>query len=287
MTGNFAWGNSKGKPQVHDAVPVPEPRVRSPRRSRPGLRVRLRAVRDLTPKNVLREPFYLPCLIGPEFVQVKTAGHAEWQTVGAGEFSQGWGGKKAPVLDDLSFDSLSLTWDADWLTNPETSPEEMQRELDRILASRQPFHMAIFLFPHGRGAEARGLYTLRSVERRLPRGEPDTRYYTLQFKEYRVPGQRRRSSKKGDSLPTRHLVQEGDTLRSLAKRYYGDGSLWKVIASVNGISHWGSEDDLTKIKRFSKGDARITIPAIEAGDSGGVGPEFPEPALGIGPAEEV
>jgi hypothetical protein len=261
-------------------------RVRGPRRSRPGLRVRLRRVQGLTPKNTLREPLYLPCLIGQEFIQIKTAGHSEWQTVSAGEFSQGWGGKRAPTLDDLSFDSLSLTWDADWLTNPDTDPDEMRRELDRVLGSRKAFHLAIFLYPNGRGAEARGLYTLRSVERRLPRGEPDTRYYTLQFKEFREPNQRRRSSRKSERLPVRHLVQKGDTLRKLAKRYYGDGSLWRVIANVNGISNWGSEDDLTKIKRFEKDGARITVPDIES-DAGGVGPEFPEDGIGIAPAVEA
>lgn len=243
------------------------------RRGAPGLRVRLKRVRDLTPKNVLRHPLYLPCLIGPEFVQVKTAGHTEWETVSAGQFSQGWAGKKAPTLDDLSFDSLSLTWDADWLTNPETGPLEMKRELDRILASRQPFHMSVFLLPHG-VSEARGLYTLRMVERRLPRGEPDTRYYSLQFKEFREASQRRRTNRKSERLPVRHVVRDGDTLRKLAQRYYGDGSLWDVIASVNGIARWGSEDDLTKIARFKKNGARITIPKIES-DAGGVGPDFP------------
>lgn len=266
-------------------------RTRGTRRPRPGLRVRLRRVNGITPKNVLRQPLYLPCLIGPEFVQIKTAGHTEWDTVSAGQFSQGYGGKKAPLLDDLSFDSLSLTWDADWLTNPETDPEEMRRELDRVLASRRGFHMAIFLYPQGEGNEARGLYTLRSVERRLPRGEPDTRYYSLAFKEFRQPGQRRRSSRRANRLPTRHLVQGGDTLRSLARIYYGDGSLWRVIANVNGIRHWGSEDDLTKIARFDKEGARIVIPKIES-DSGGIGPDFPgddedDPMIGISPAVEV
>lgn len=269
-----------------------EQKRRRRRKAAEGLRVRLRRIPGLTSKDVLRRPLHLPCVIGPEFTQVKTKAHSEWQTVSAGEYSQPIGGKGAPTLDDLSFDSLSLTWDAEWLTNPETGPVEMKRNLERVQESGDPFHLAVFLHPYGRGAEVRGLYTLRSIERRLPRGEPDTRYYTLQFKEFRRAGQVRRTSRRAERLPVRHKVQKGDTLRSLANRYYGDGSLWRVIQSVNGIGQWGPEDDLTKIPRFAKKDAKITIPKIEV-DSGGVGPDFPgdhdasAPTSAISAAEEL
>ncbi len=44
-------------------------------------------------------------------------------------------------------------------------------------------------------------------------------------------------------IKTRHLVEEGDTLFSIAETYYENGSLWKLIAKANGLK------DPTELKK--------------------------------------
>lgn len=41
----------------------------------------------------------------------------------------------------------------------------------------------------------------------------------------------------GNSLPTTYTIKSGDTLWALAKKYYGDGSMYTAIASANNISN--------------------------------------------------
>src|SRR5262249_45831053 len=36
--------------------------------------------------------------------------------------------------------------------------------------------------------------------------------------------------------PGSHVVQSGDTLRSLAQSFYGDAKLWYIIADANGLA---------------------------------------------------
>ncbi len=50
--------------------------------------------------------------------------------------------------------------------------------------------------------------------------------------------------------PSIHVVQRGDTLWSIAQRYYGRGARWREIAAANGI---------TNSKKLSIGQ-RLSIP---------------------------
>lgn len=55
-----------------------------------------------------------------------------------------------------------------------------------------------------------------------------------------------------DQGPTRHRVRSGERLADIAKKYYGDRSLWKPIADANGI---------TQPERLRAG-VSITIPPL-------------------------
>lgn len=234
-------------------------------RTRPGIRLRLRAIPGLTPKAILRKPLRLPCVLGPDFEVGEEALHTDFDTVGAGQFSSPAGGRKAPQLKTLSFDALTLTWDAKWLVFPDTTPQEVRRELNEILRSRQPVELFAFLGPHGTGEELRMYATLRGLNRILRHGESDTRYYSLSWKQYRNPVVRRRGRGGGSKrLPARHKLKSGDTLRSLAKRYYGTRELWLFLASENGIKGWGGETPLVKMNRYEVGD-QIKIPVPPSG----------------------
>lgn len=228
-------------------------------RARQGLRLRLASIPGLTPKGILREPLRLPCVLGPDFQIEEQALHTEFDTVGAGQFSSPAAGQKAPQLQSLSFDSLSLTWDAKWLTFPETSPEEMLEELQEILRSRKPVELFAYVGPHGTKQELRMNATLRSLSRILRHGETDTRYYSLEWKQYRSPVLHRKGANNYTNLPAQHALDKNDTLRSIATAYYGAGTMWQFLASANGIKSWGSEDPLVKMNRFKEGD-KIKVP---------------------------
>lgn len=266
-------------PKVKDAVPVAGPGARvgvgrrqavtsagkqrgggtQGHRHRNGLRLRLRAIPGLTPKAILRSPLYLPVILGPDFEVAEEALHSDFETVGAGQFSSPAGGRHAPQLKTLDFETLSLTWDAKWLVYPDTTPEEVREELAEIIKSRKPVELFAHVGPEGRGQELRMMATLRGCRRILRHGESDTRYYSLEWKQYRNIGVPRKGANGYAGLPTTHSLKKDDTLRSLADRYYGTEAMWQFLASQNGITSWGGDDPLVKMNRYKEG-SKIKVP---------------------------
>jgi hypothetical protein len=224
-----------------------------------GLRLRISAIPGLTPKTILREPLRIPVVLGPDFTIEETALHTEFDTVSAGQFSSPAGGKKAPQLKALSFDALTLTWPAKWLTFPETDPDEVREELGEILRARKAVELFAFLGASGKGQELRMWATLRSMTRILRHGENDTRYYSLDWKQYRSPTVHRRGANQYADLPTTYALEKDDTLRSIADHYYGTEGMWQFLAQQNGIKSWGGDDPLVKMNRFKVGD-KIKVP---------------------------
>lgn len=229
------------------------------KRARHGLRLRISAIPGRTPKKILQNPLYIPCILGPDFGVEEGALHSEFDTVSAGQFSSPAAGEHAPQLKSLSFDALSLTWDAKWLIYPEVTPAEVREELEAILLSRKPVELFAFLAPGGGREELRMQATLRNLTRILRHGEVDTRYYSLEWKQWRSVSIDRAGANGYANLPTTHELDKEDTLRSIAAQYYGAGTMWQFLASANGISSWGSEDPLVKMNRFKVGD-KIKVP---------------------------
>lgn len=93
---------------------------------------------------------------------------------------------------------------------------------------------------------------VKSVEAVEKAGEEGDKYLTIKLQEYKAPGKRyvvvpttestaikqEEAPKEPESNPAvtdnkTHTVQSGDTLWGLAKRYYGNGSLYPKIAAAN------------------------------------------------------
>lgn len=221
-----------------------------------GLRLRMRAVHGLTPRHVLRQPLVLPVVVG-EFTVEEEFLWEDFGTVGAGERSSPASGKHASGLQGFDIESLTISWDPRWLVNPGLSPRKVRRTLMEIGRKRAVFDCLAINRPGADYAEFSGYARLARLARTLKPGEPDTRYLTISVKQYRPMNAPRR--RHGPRLPTTHRLDANDTLRSLAAHYYGDGSMWRLIANANGLRNWGSEDPIVQTKRFNVGD-RIKIP---------------------------
>lgn len=231
-----------------------------------GLRVRLSRARGLTAKGVLREPLYLPVVLGP-FGFTEEALHEEYQTVSAGQFSvPGQGGSTARQLRDLGLETMTLDWKARWLIEWK-SPTVVRRELYAILRSRTPVELLAILRWGGGPEELRMLVTLRSLARELRPGEADTRYYSLAVREYRKTGADKQADSRSDNLPTRHRLGPDDTFSSLAQKYHHTSVSWRSIRDANGISNWGPRTEVWKHAKFKIGDyVKIPVPPKVAGE---------------------
>lgn len=239
-----------------------------PGHPREGLHARFRAVRGVTPRAVLRAPLILPVVIGDEFTVEEEALWEEFDTVGAGRFAQPAAGDDAPALHTVSGEGMTMTWDPGFLVNPDVHMKVVKKELQRILRKRATFDLLVLNKPRGEFAEFSGLASLRRLSITLKRGEPDTRYLSFDLSSQRLMTAGERGHGANSNLPTTTTITNDSTLRNLAEHYYGDGSEWRLIAVVNGITSWGSEDDLVKMGRYKVGD-RIKIPELP-GKSGGV-----------------
>lgn len=51
-----------------------------------------------------------------------------------------------------------------------------------------------------------------------------------------------------DKRPKTYVIRKGDTLRKIANRFYGDPSVWRKLAKVNGIKHPNNPKVGRKIK---------------------------------------
>jgi hypothetical protein len=228
----------------------------------PGLRVRFARIPHETPKNVLRHPLYLPVTLG-DFTIEEEFEHRDYTTVGAGEFSAPAGGPAtARRLRTTDLETLTIDWHkyARWLTNPHITPGRAREEINKIARSKRPFEiLATIRILDGYPAEVRMFATIRRVTRTLKPGEKDTRYYTLEIKEWRDNSLTRRKAKEGPRTAT---LFASTTLYDLARIFYGSASMWREIARANGITNWGPSTPLVQSKRFVIGD-KLTIPEIE------------------------
>lgn len=242
---------------VAQAKEAPDSHVRG------GLHVRLSAIHTLTPRAVLRAPLLLPVVIGEEFSIDEEYPWEDFTTVGSGEHSSPAPGNARPQAK-FTGETMSLTWDARWLANPDISPEKLRRELLRIGRRRAIFDLLVVNRPRADFAEFNGYASIRRISRAIKRGEADSRYYTIDFAEYRPMSAGRRKHRYGARTPTTHALDKNDTLRSLARELLGNEGYWRLIAQANGLTNWGSDDPIVDSKRYKVGD-RIKIPDSQSG----------------------
>ena len=188
-------------PPVIQAGPGAVPRA-VPARG-PGFRVRLRKIPGETHKSVLPSALYFPVgPVGADFSVDEAAEHTEYRTIGNGEFSAPAPGRGAGArsLRSTDFTTLTINWDAPWLTNHELSATEFRAELYALLRLRTPFELLVTrsLPEHGGSAHELLMHaTLRSIRRTVRAREADTRYYDLAFREWRKAKVGRRAGKRG------------------------------------------------------------------------------------------
>jgi hypothetical protein len=227
-----------------------------------GLRVRLSRISGQTPKNVLRTPIWLPAVLGDQEIE-EVATFVDQVSHRAGEFSYpAGGGAGARMLRTFPFEFLTLDWRAPWLQKFQ-NPDWVVGQLQRIIRSKRPVHLLGTLnsSPRRRPTEFRAHVTFRSLRRVLRPGEADTRYISLETKEWRSTHGSVRATTPGKRyhFPLTHKLTAKDTLESLAKHYYGRSSLWRTIANANGLRSWGPRTAIVKHKRFKVG-SKIKIP---------------------------
>jgi nucleoid-associated protein YgaU len=230
-----------------------------------GYRARLKRIPGETPSNVLPRALYLPCLLGT-IAQSEEASHSEYETVGAGEFSQpAYGGQAARRLrtfDDLQ--TLTVEWNPQWMVEEGVSYDYVRETLFFILRSKRPVELLIAPRTVVGNAVVHMFVTLRRVSPEVREGQPDSVYLALGVKEWRAHEQRRRAASGKRETPVTHTLTEKDTLLSLARLYYDDPSFWRKIASLNGVKKWGQSDPLVGMQRYKVGD-KIKLPTPTEG----------------------
>lgn len=250
-----------------------------------GVRVRLRPIHGLTPKLLLPEPLRFPAIVGEDFSWETTGLHTEYRTIGRGEFSLGAaGGRENRQLRRLPPFTVLTSWtDYPFLSyrggGKATNPKEVRDRLEAIADSNKPVWLIVTLAKKlpGGPKELKMMATCRSVGYRIPHGEVDTRYLSVEFVEYREAAIGRRKSsgggggrkskgrgKKKSDLPTNHKLGQFDSFRDLAKDYYGSKNQWKVIAEANGMRNWDGSTAIVKSHRYKVGD-KVKIPAAPSG----------------------
>lgn len=224
-----------------------------------GLRIRLTRIPGITAKGVLAKPLYLTPL-GP-FSVSEEASHREYETHRSGQYSiPAQGPATARMLRDAGpIETMTIDWDAPWMIE-NNDPQEVKAELGAVLRSRKPVEL-LAIMKLGQGPEELRMYvTLRRSTRELRPGEADTRYWTIEIREYRKNEMDRKSADAAnDRLPRTVTLHTGDTLESLAARWHGSPNSWRSVGNANGLRAWGRRTPIVNSSRFKAGD-RFKIP---------------------------
>lgn len=260
-----------------------------------GLRIVLRRINGVTDKDMLTEPLYFQCPPLEDFTIEFGADHTDYATVREGQFSRR-GGR---MLRTWSVSTLAVDFLPSWVL-PRTvqSMERIQQRLAHLCESGSPF---LFVAHHDVpremasaplvevGPKIERHATLRRVRVTEKAGEPDARYFDLDFTEYRVPtvhrqhrGKRKPTAqdtkfpvvvqfdKDGSAtetkggLPNIKHTKDDVTLAGLARLYYGDPSKWRVIVRANAEQHpdlknLGQNEPIINA-RSVKPDTKLRIP---------------------------
>lgn len=224
-----------------------------------GVRVRMSKIRGETNSAVLHAPLRWPAVLNAITIAEEFP-HADYDTE-QGSFStpapNADGSTQAPQEFDL--ETLRLDADAPWLVEFGLNHELFVDELEQIGRWRTPFSLLV-VTRYGQRPEFHGDATIRRIEKTLKPGEADTRYITVGFKAWRS-GARTDGTAwvNGRLLPTTIKLKSGDTFRSLARKYYGSATDWRIIRNANGFKRMGGDTPIVNAPHRSVGD-KILIP---------------------------
>ena len=232
------------------------------------LMARIAPIHGETPRRILRTSFYLPAIMRG-FGWGTSFAHTEYTTLRDGEFSQpALGGRGAPDLttvDDM--ESLTVVWNPEWLAAPEEVWGSVRTRLERIGEAKVPFELMVkprHLRNNVAQRETLLLLvnvTMRSLHVEMREGEPDTLYFTIGLREWRKAGVLRLGAGKAQDAQS-HVLDDDDTLNSLAMKYFHSYGAADAIARANSITNWGRDTPLKKHPRFKRRGAKVKIPSI-------------------------
>jgi hypothetical protein len=273
-----------------------------------GLSVVLSRIPGVTKRRLLREPLYFQVAPVDQFGWETTYNWTDYDTISAGQFTTDGGTR----LRSLSINSMVMSYNTPWASYSDSNGDAWAGEspdprtvvigLDNLASAGTPIMLTV-TGPVSYEPELEMPTTLRRISFEERAGEPDTRYFSMDFVEYRTPVVKRKGygdkhdlpatvkinsegvafefRRDGKKLKEKQIHKIGSpsqpaTLRKLSKHFYGTTKLWKRIAAKNNlkIKNWGPDESLEKLydKRKRKNDAvTLVIPERPKKGSGSGG----------------
>jgi hypothetical protein len=195
-----------------------------------GLRVCLKRCAG-TARNVLKQPYFFQV---PPLESITTNhgyNFTDYETINEGQFSRGM----SRQLKTVEFQTMFV--DQDWFyvlvrhRNAGPDPQKLSEQLSHILNSGTPFKLLIGNLNLWDNYDVQMKATLRTLTVEERAGEIDARYVNVSFTEHR--DLEIQEDEEGEELPQTYKPQPGDTLRTIAKEFYGEGNAWKLIVLAN------------------------------------------------------
>lgn len=224
-----------------------------------GLRIRLNRIPQ-TSRKVLASPYFFQVPPLETFSTQHAYNFSDYETVSTGQFSR----QMSRQLRIVEFQTMFV--DQDWFytlfahTKRGPNPQKLARELVHILNTGTPFRLMIGqprLWGEGNW-DVNMKATLRSLTVEEKAGEVDARYVNVSFTEWRELDIKK--DKKGERLPLTYTIRDGDTLRQLAKKYYGETRVWRLIARSNQLGDTRADEDLSTVRKNGKRLQTLYLP---------------------------
>lgn len=221
-----------------------------------GMVVMMRKIVGVTPAGVLDKPFIFQVPPSSDFTISRPAGWDDYNTVGNKVRSR----PDSNPLRQVSYDSLFLA-DTPWWTHLDPDPVnysarrtrgavpnpiKMLQTLEQLIEHHVVFRLTARNPQFWALADVNWWANIRELDSRETAGEPDSRYYSITFSEYRPTSVELRmigsanSSGNGDDTKGWTVqvssLTAGTTMYDLAKNYYGALTGWRLIAKANGFT---------------------------------------------------
>lgn len=240
----------------------------------------MRRISGMTPKTVLKRPYYFQCPPMDDFAIAYGHSHGKYSTID-GEYSRR-GGRN---LITTSFRTLVVEYGG-FVVEHNYDVEKLVDRLIYISQRGYPFDL-LCTHAYNQEPELHMDAVLESVTVSESANELDARYLDLAFSEYRDPVVKRRKLKGGSRTKGKRpgrkafpiwfqLKKDGTftaeravtmprkpkplTLELMATLCYGKASYARYIAKANKLTHYGYKDPLIKHSRFKGKGGKLVVP---------------------------
>lgn len=253
------YGGDPAHPRGSTSPSVPAPPAEAIAH---GLIVKLTRVEGLTPKGILTQPFVFQAAPLGTLPISRSYSQTTYDTVGGKQQAR----PGVVQLRSTTFQTIFTDDPWDWTqlhgSGFVPDPIQMLQTLEDIGEANAYFKLTVRNPAMRDRNDISWLAALTGLNSEERDGEPDARYVTVDFLEYRKtsittkkrPGGGSRSSKLPVKLTCKNLPASRNTLRELAVYYYGAASEWRRIAKANKLKV-APTYDLHKL-----GSRKITIP---------------------------